>query len=525
MSPTETPVTATEAPVVAGHPDRWRILAVLCSALCVVVLDNTILSVAVPRVGEALRAGESALQWIVAGYSLVLAALLLPLAGLGDRFGRKGLLLIGTVVFGLASAVAALATTSGQLIAARGLMGMGGAAMMPATLAVLSNVFPAHERGRAIAIWSGVSSLAAAAGPVLSGGLLAHFWWGSVFLVNVPVTAGLFVAVLRLVPDSRDPAAPPIDRIGSLIWAGSLGLMLFGLIEGTEKGWTSGAVIGSVLAGASLFGAFGWWERRTPHPLLAPAALADRRMQAGIVAVPVIFFTIFGLQFVLTQWFQGVRDLTPLAAGLCFVPHAAAVLVGSLASTRLVARVGLAKTIMGGLLVLAGSVSVGAVAHTEVVAVILAISVAGFGAGLALPCAVELIMGSVPPEQAGQAAGINESVVEAGGAFGIAVMGSVLAAAAGGAGTIAPGRLVGPGAATAQDRFTDALAAPLLTAAGLLVVAAVVVLRRTRGTDAGRPGDAVGQMVGVSAAGVVAPGPADAGGDVTRTDGGAGEGS
>ncbi|QXC60199.1 MFS transporter [Aquihabitans sp. G128] len=488
MNPPTDPSTPKALPPPhEGHPDRWRILAVLCAALCIVVLDNTILSVAVPSVGEALRADETSLQWITAAYSLVLAALLLPLAGLGDRFGRKGLLLVGVVIFGSSSAGAAFAATSGQLTVARGLMGIGGAATMPATLAVLGNVFPEHERGRAIALWSGVSGIAGAAGPVVGGFLLDHYWWGSVFLVNVPVCLAVFVAAARLVPTSKDPATPPVDVAGSLIWSAALALLLFSCIEGGERGWSSAVVIGSIAAGLALLGAFAWWERRTPHPLLAPAAVADHRMQAGMVAVPVIFFSVFGAQFVFTQWLQGVRGLSPLTAGLCFAPNAAAVLIGSLLCTRLVGRLGQGRAVAVGLLVLAGALATGALFHGSVLPVLLAVTVAGFGVGLACPPAVELIMGSVPPEHAGQAAGVNETIVEAGGAFGIAVMGTVLAVTAGGVGSVAPDRLVGPAGAAARQHFTAALHAPLLVAVGLLVLAAAVVLRRTQGTSAGRP--------------------------------------
>lgn len=481
-----------------GHPNRHKILAVLCAALCIVVLDNTILSVAVPRVGESLGASESALQWITTAYGLVLAALLLPLAGLGDRFGRKGLLLVGVVLFGVSSAGAAFATTSGQLVVARGLMGVGGAATMPATLAVLGNVFPPAERGRAIAIWSGASSIAGAAGPLVGGFLLDHFWWGSVFLVNVPVTIGVLVAAARLVPTSKDPAVPPIDVVGSLLWSGALGLLLFCVIEGGEEGWTHPSAVAAAVVGVALLVAFARWERFTPHPLLAPSAVADRRMQAGMVAVPAVFFSVFGLQFVMTQWLQGVRGLSPLATGLCFAPHAGAVLAGSLLSVRVVRRVGAARSATLGLLVLAGAMVLGGLVHGSLPPVVVAITLSGLGVGLAAPPAVELIMGAVPPERAGSAAGVNETIVEAGGAFGIAVLGSLLAVAAGGAGSIAPDVLAGPGGAAARADFTDALVVPMLAGAALMVAAAAVVQWRTRGT-AEPPADAVA----VAGAGIV----------------------
>lgn len=470
-----------------GHPDRWKILGVLCAALCIVVLDNTILSVAVPSIGDDLGASESQLQWIVAAYGLVIAGLLLPLAGIGDRTGRRRLLLIGVAGFGLASAGAALATTAEQLIVARGLLGIGGAATMPATLAVLGDVFPPGERARAIALWSGVSSVAAAGGPVVGGLLLEHYWWGSVFLVNVPVTLAVFVAAWRLVPDSRDPSTPKMDLPGTALWTAALVLVLFGVIEGGELGWGSPIVVSTIVVGALLLGAFAWWERRTDYPLLSPSTVADPRMQAGMVVVPVLFFSVFGMQFVITQWLQGVQDLSPLAAGACFVPHAAAVFIGSMSSTRIVDRVGLARTAALGMSVMIAALVFGAAWPAGLASIVGAVVLLGLGLGLSCPAAVELIMGSVPPEQGGQSAGVNETIVEAGGALGVAVLGSVLGAAAGGAGRIAPEHLTGPGAEEARQRFTDALAAPMWVAAALLVVAIVVVLRRTRGTAAAQP--------------------------------------
>lgn len=472
-----------------GHPDRWKILAVLCAGLSIVVLDNTILAVAVPRIGDDLGASEAELQWIVAAYGLVLAGLLLPLAGVGDRSGRRRLLLWGVAGFGLASVGAAFASSADQLIVARGLLGIGGAATMPATLSILGNVFPEHERARAIAVWSGVSGVAAAAGPIVGGLLLEHFWWGSVFLVNVPVTAATFAAAWILVPESRDPATPKMDLVGSALWMAALVLVLFAVIEGGELGWTSPQTLLGGGVGLLLLGGFARWERRTDHPLLAPSSVADRRMQAGMVVVPILFFSVFGMQFVFTQWLQGVRDLSPLASGACFVPHALAVITGSLTSTRVVARVGLARTVAGGVAIMIIGFAVALVWHDSVGPVLVAVTLLGLGLGTGCPPAVELIMGSVPPDQAGQAAGINETIVEAGGALGVAVLGSVLAAAAGGAGRIAPEHLDGPGGVEARQRFTDALAAPMLVAVVVLAIGMIVVLRRTRGTPAASPPD------------------------------------
>lgn len=463
-----------------GHPDRWRILAVLCAALCIVVLDNTILSVAVPRIKAELGADESQLQWIVAAYGLVIAALLLPLAGIGDRYGRRRLLLLGVAGFGLTSAGAAFARSADQLVVARGLMGIGGAATMPATLAVLSNVFPDHERPRAIALWSGVSSLAAAAGPVIGGFLLTHYWWGSVFLVNLPVTAAVFWAAWRLVPDSSDPRTPPLDGLGSPLWSVALALVLFAFIEGGEHGWGDPLVLGPLAAAALLLAAFARWELRSAHPLLSPAAMRVPRMQAGVIVIPIIFFTVFGLQFVFTQWLQDVRGLSPLASGSVFVPHAVAVLGASILGPKVSERIGLGRAAALGMGVMAVAVTLGLVVPMGVATVVALVVVLGIGMGIGCPAGVELIMGAVPPEQAGQSAGVNETIVEAGGALGVAVLGSLLAGGAGGAAAITHEALTGPGGEAARASFTDALAAPLVACLAALVVGIVVTLRRER---------------------------------------------
>lgn len=473
--------TITAPEPAAGHPQRWKILAVLCSALCIVVLDNTILTVALPRIKAELGAGESQLQWIVATYGLIIAALLLPLAGIGDRFGRRKLLLVGALVFGLTSALAAFARTPGELIIARGLMGLGGAATMPATLAVLSNIFPPHERPRAIGIWSAVAGVAAAAGPVTGGILLTHFWWGSVFLVNVPVCALVFLFARRLVPESSDPATPPLDLAGSVLWSVALGLLLLAFIFVGEHGWLDVAVIGPMVVGAVLLLAFAAWERRCPHPLLSPAAMSVPRMQAGIVVIPAVFFTVFGLQFVFTQWLQEVRALGPLAAGAVFVPHSVAVLCASLLFPRVAGRLGLGRAAALGMGLMGIAVLLGLALPIGLGVIVALVTVLGLGMGTAAPAGTELIMGSVPPEHAGQAAGMNETIVEAGGALGVAVLGSVLTVAAGGADAVSHDALTGPGADAARDAFTNAIGAPLIAA--LVVLGAAVLITIVRDKD------------------------------------------
>jgi MFS family permease len=414
-----------------GDPRRWLILGVLCLVLAVVAIDNTIVNVAVPSLQLSLDASEQDLQWITTSYGLVLAGLLLPLATIGDRRGRKGLLLSGLVILGVACGVASLVDSPGMLIAARGLMGVGGACALPGTLSIIGNVFPESERGRAIAIWSGSAGLATTLGPVLGGLLLEHYWWGSVFLVNLPIVAVGIVGVAMFVPTSRDPAAPPIDVRGSLCWTVALVGLLFGTIEGPERGWTSPLVLGAYALTAVVLLAFRWVEQRAVAPIVDLAALRTRRLQAGIAIVASAFFVLFGVQFVTTQELQLAQGLGPLATGLCFAPFALAAVGASLENPRLVKRYGHRVAGLSFALVALGLlVTAPGAAADSVAAIVVGLFVVGVGINLALPSGIELIMESAPPERAGAAAGINETLVEASGAIGVAVMGSVIAAGA-----------------------------------------------------------------------------------------------
>jgi MFS family permease len=355
--------------------------------------------------------------------------LLLPLAVLGDRFGRRLLLVIGLLLFGGASTAAALASSPGALIVSRGVMGAGGACAMPATLAIVGNVFSPAERGRAIAVWSSVAGFAAAAGPLLGGVLLSRFWWGSVFLVNVPIVVLGVTAAILLVPESRDPAAPRIDWAGAALWTGALVGLLFGIIEGPVRGWATSVVLGAFASSSVLLFAFAKREQRAPAPLLAPRTARHPGMQAGATTITTIFFGVFGAQFVLTQWLQGPQDLRTIPAAACFLPNALGSITGSLLNPRLVRRQSHAFAIaIGASTMTSGLLLTGIGVGIESIAVaVVGFGIVGLGAGLMIPSGIELIMTSAPPEQAGSAAGVNETIVEAGGAVGVAVLGSVLA--------------------------------------------------------------------------------------------------
>jgi MFS family permease len=394
-----------------------------------VALDNSILNVALPNIRAQLGASESGLQWITTAYGLVLAGLLLPVAVVGDRHGRKGLLLAGLGIFGGASLLAAFTTSSGVLIGARGLMGVGGACAMPATLSIIGNIFPEDERPRAIAFWSATAGMTSAAGPVVGGFLVDRFWWGSVFLVNVPIALAVIVATIVLVPESRDITSPPVDRRSALAWWAALTATLYAIIEAPQQGIRSPWVLAAIAAAIILFVLFRLQEQRTDGPLVDADTAADPRLWAGTAAMGALFLTLLGCQFVLTQWLQGPRSFGALQAGLCFVPAALASMSLGLLNPRIVRRwshatvaaVGLGAVAVGalgtGLAILAGSVPAAVVLFAFI----------GAGAGLAAPTGAELIMSAAPPARAGSAAGVNETIVEAAGALGVAVLGSVLA--------------------------------------------------------------------------------------------------
>jgi len=409
-------------------PARRRALAVLCLALAVVVIDNTILAVAFPSIRVGLHTDETGLQWIGSTYGLVLAGLLLPIAVLADRHGRKGVLMLGLVIFGSASAFAAFAGSALTLAIARGAMGVGGACAMPATLSMLGNVFPPDQRGRAIAIWSGVAGGATAIGPLAGGLLLEHFWWGSVFLVNAPVAALTLVLAARWLPRSTDPQSPPVDRGSALRWWGALTALLVAVIEGPRLGWLSPGVLGAAGACVVLFVAFGRREAHSAGPLIEAATRRDPRLRAGAATMAALFFGVIGMEFVLTQWIQGPEHRSALTAGLYFVPTAVASLGFALLNPRGVARFGHGPVAAAGLVAagLGSVVAAVAVAGGSLGGLVAAGLLVGIGIGAASASGVELIMGSARPERAGSASGVNETLVEAAGALGIAVLGTLL---------------------------------------------------------------------------------------------------
>jgi MFS transporter, DHA2 family, multidrug resistance protein len=407
---------------------RWIVLGTMCLSLLLIVMDNTIVNVALPTLQRDLDASTTQLQWIVDAYILVFAGLLLTMGSLGDRFGRRGALAIGLSVMGTASILSSFANTADQLIATRALMGVGGALIMPATLSIITNVFTdRRERAQAIAIWSATAGAAVAIGPVTGGWLLEHFWWGSVFLVNVPVVVVALVLGQLFVPTSRDPAAPPIDVPGALLSIAGLVALVWAIIEG-PGGWTDPEIIGGFAVAAVLLGIFVLWERRTRFPMLNMSFFRNPRFTAASAAIMLTFFAMFGSLFLLTQFLQSILGYTPLEAGIRLLPMAGVMLVVAPLSAKVVERIGSKIVVATGLtvgavgLILASRLTVGA-SYPEVLA---ALVVLAAGLALVMPSATESIMGSLPLAKAGVGSAVNDTTRQVGGALGVAVLGSVM---------------------------------------------------------------------------------------------------
>ena len=400
----------------------------MCLSLLLIVMDNTIVNVALPTLQRELDASTSQLQWIVDSYILVFAGLLLTMGSLGDRFGRRGALAIGLTIMGTASIASAFATDASHLIATRAIMGIGATLIMPATLSILTNVFTdRQERAQAIAIWSATAGVAVAIGPVTGGWLLEHFWWGSVFLVNVPVVVVAVVLGQLYVPTSRDPAAPRVDIPGAVLSIAGLVALVWAIIEGAH-GWTDPLVIGAFGAAAVLLGLFIVWERRTPTPMLDISFFRDPRFSAASGALMLTFFAMMGSLFLLTQFMQSVLGYTALETGVRLLPMAAVQMVLAPLSAKVVERIGSKIVVTTGLLVAGAGLLMASRLDPSASYGEVALSLIVLAAGLALvmPPATESIMGSLPPAKAGVGSAVNDTTREVGAALGVAVLGSVM---------------------------------------------------------------------------------------------------
>ncbi|MEU2335995.1 MFS transporter [Streptomyces sp. NPDC013172] len=417
----------------AVHRRRWAILGVLMLSLLIVVLDNSILNVAVKTISTpaptGLGATQSQLEWAINAYTLVFAGLLFSAGLVGDRLGRKKVLIAGIVVFGIGSALAAESGSPGELIAFRALMALGAAFVMPATLAVLMNVFERQEQPKAIGIWAGGVGLAIAIGPITGGLLLDHFWWGSVFLVNVPIVIIALVLMVWLVPDSRDPRPGRIDPVGVLLSVVGLVLLVYGIIKGGELAdFTDAKVLATIAAGLVVLTAFVLFEKRSDHPSLDVTYFKNKVFSAAMAAIALVFFALMGVTFFSVFYTQSVRGYSPLQSGLLMLPLAAAQMIFAPRARLVVDRLGNKVTTGGGLVLLAGTLAAFATFQADTPIWLLEVVFFLMGLGMAhvmTPTSV-VIMQALPREKAGSASALSNTFRQVGGALGIAVLGSVL---------------------------------------------------------------------------------------------------
>ena len=408
---------------------RWIALSVLCLSLLLSVVDNTIVNVALPTLNSELGAGTTQLQWIVDAYTLVFSALLLTMGHLGDRFGRRRALQLGLLIFAVTSGLATLSTTSNQLIGARALMGIGAALIFPATLAILVNVFTdPKERAAAIGIWSAMVGVAVAIGPIAGGLLLEHFWWGSIFLVNIPVALISIALGALLLPESRDPNVGPMDYAGLVLSAAGVGLVIWAIIEAPTRGWTSPTILMAFAGSVVLLVAFALVERRLVHPMLDVLLFKNARFTAASLSIATAFFALFGFIFLITQFLQLVQGYTALQAGVRTLPFAIATGIMSPVAIALMHRFGSRAIVTLGLLVMAIGFVIAATVQVDTPylgRVLISMVIIAAGLGLATSPATESIMGAVPPDKAGAGAAVNDTTREFGGTLGVAVVGSV----------------------------------------------------------------------------------------------------
>jgi MFS transporter, DHA2 family, multidrug resistance protein len=408
---------------------EWIALGVMCFTVLLISLDQTILNVALPTLVRDLHPTSSGLQWIADSYTLTTAVFLLFGGALGDRFGRRRLFLIGVAIFGAGSFGCALVHSSGPLIAARAVMGFGAALLMPATLAIIASTFSGRRRARAIGIWAGVGGIGAAAGPLLGGWLLQHFWWGSVFLINVPVAIAAFVGGVFALGESRASERPNLDPVGVVLSSLGLTALTYGFIVSSTDGWASTQVVVALVLAVVLLTVFILWDGRRSNPFLDLGLFRNRTFSSALGAVTAVFFVMFGVSYLASQYIQFVQGADPFEVGIRFIPSAAATILGSNLAARLAARFGL-RTIM---LVGMGLVTCGLVAFSTlsvasgILPVTIAFVLVGFGMGLTIAPASNAIVGTLPPDKIGAGSGVRATVQLLGGAFGVAIVGSLAA--------------------------------------------------------------------------------------------------
>jgi EmrB/QacA subfamily drug resistance transporter len=477
---------------------RWWVLAALASGVLVIGLDITVLNVALPTLAGSLGASTAQLQWVVDAYVLVLAGAILPLGALADRWGRRRVVVTGLVGFAAGSLAAGLATSIGALIAARAFMGLGAAAVTGIAMAVLPALFGPDERQRAIAFLTMALGLGVPLGPIVGGWLLRHFWWGSVFVVNVPVALAAAVAVAGLLPESRDPHPRPADPLGAVLSTSGLVALVYGVVEAPVRGWGDPRVLAAIAAGVVLLAGFAGWERRSPAPIVDLQLFTRPRFVWGTLATTLASFALFGLLFVLPPYLQVVRGYDPLGTGVRILPMMAGLIAGAKAGEILGRRTATRVPVAGGLVLVAAGLAAGAATGTGTSLWYVAAwtALVGKGTGMAMAPAIDAVVGELPPARTASGSALSMTLRQVGGALGVAVLGSVAATVyaerldVGGlpapaadaasrsvSATLALATQLGDAGLAAAGRaaYTDAMAAVLISCAGVALAGALLV--------------------------------------------------
>lgn len=501
-----------------ADPRRWWVLIVMSLSIFMIFVDNTVVNTAIPSIARDLQASTSVLQWVVDSYTLVLAGLVLAGGTIGDRFGRRRWMTVGIVVFGLASAGAAMSGDANTLIGFRALQGAGAALVMPATLSILSDVFPRGERAKAIGIWTAAGGLGVGFGPAIGGYVVDQLNWAAVFWLHLPVVAVVLITLPIIVPESRDRGARRLDVPGALLATGGLLALVYGIIQGSEAGWTAPEILVAFGLGFAALVAFAVVEVRSAAPMLPLQFFRERDFTGAVTIIGIVYFALLVTLFFLTQLFQLVQDRSPFEAGLLFVPLAVAFFVGAPISGALVQRMGPRRLLLLSLSAMAAGMLLmtGLDANSSTLEVAALLFLFGVSGGLGLTPLTDTLMAAVPLDDAGIGSAVNDVSRELGGALGIAVIGSIVngiyrsnveRALAGQASEVVEAAREGIGVATvsaaqlpgdlgavvttaANQAFVDALGIGLLVSSAFVIGAAAVALvmlpdrmRRTQATS------------------------------------------